>query len=60
MSDGPYSFNTAAVLIGSEQSELNKTKAAFERRYKVFIEKYYRFGSFRNEFQPRPVRIFRG
>jgi len=55
-----YNFNNATQKIGSKDSELNRVKREFEKRYTEFLVKYQVVGDkyFKKEFNIFPERIY--
>jgi hypothetical protein len=60
MSNNSYNFNQATEKIGSKDSELNKIKREFEKRYMDFLVKYQVVGdkNFKTEFNKYPERVY--
>jgi len=55
-----YNFGEAIEKVGARDSELNKIKREFEKKYKEFLIKYQVVGdkNFRTEFNVYPERIY--
>jgi Trm5-related predicted tRNA methylase len=55
-----YNFNQAIQKVGSKDSELNKIKREFEKRYTEFLVKYQVVGdkNFKTDFNVYPERIY--
>jgi hypothetical protein len=55
-----YNFNQATEKIGSKDSELNKIKREFEKRYLDFLVKYQVVGdkNFKTEYVVYPEKIY--
>jgi hypothetical protein len=55
-----YNFGEAIEKVGARDSELNKIKREFEKKYKEFLIKYQVVGdkNFKKEFNIFPERIY--
>lgn len=60
MPTNSYNFYEASEKVGRENSELNKIKKEFERKYTEFLLKYQVVGdkNFKTEFSKYPQRIY--
>ena len=60
MSNYGYNFNQAIEKVGSKDSELNKIKREFEKKYMDFLVKYQVVGdkNFKTQFSVYPEKIY--